>query len=592
VSVLTFLLVSYILLSISLYLIFKKTDVNPIKGLIPGVNFIEWCKLIGRKPIYALWLLFPIVNIFIFCGMAVDLVRSFKKYKFIHTAVAVLYAPAIFAWIATNKDEHYDEPTLPKEKAYAFELEQAKQSNDNLAYNRLLKDNPYKKSAPREWVESIFFAVFAAAFIRMFLIEAYVIPTPSMEGSQLVGDFLFVSKAHYGIRTPMTIAMVPLLHNVIPGIKKESYLKKPQLPYKRLPAIEEIDKMEPIVFNWPVGDSVFLTNSRSYSHEMVANMAKSGRWASDPQLRPMWNNKDFRVRPIDKKDHYIKRCVATPGDSLQVINGQIFINGEAQDNPSQMQLQTIIVLPEGVLASDIEKLDLFDRNHKVAGTVKDFMYVYLTADEREQVKAKFPAAKVFPYVDGFFNKDLLDASGLVDSLGLSKRYRFSQGAPNLVEMQLSPEEYKVFQEWPNFEQLQREDPYRNLFPQNTKESRNWTIDNYGPIYIPKAGETVVVTPQNLGFYSRIINVYENNDLKVERGRVFINGVQTTQYTFKQDYFWAMGDNRHNSEDSRTWGFVPEDHIVGKPLFIWFSLRNGRLFDGIRFNRIFKGADVR
>lgn len=591
-SVLIFLVVSYILLSISLFILFKKTDVNPVKGLIPGVNFVEWCKLIGRKPIYALWLLFPIVNIFIFCGMAVDLVRSFKKYKFVHTAAAVLYAPAIFTWLGINEEERYDAPTLPKEKAYALELEQAKQNNDNLAYNRLMKDNPYKKSAPREWVESIFFAVFAAAFIRMFLIEAYVIPTPSMEGSQLVGDFLFVSKAHYGIRTPMTIAMVPLLHNIIPGIKKESYLKKPQLPYKRLPALEEIDKMEPIVFNWPVGDSVFLTNSRSYSHAMVAEMASTGRWPGDPQLRPMWNKKDFRVRPIDKKDHYIKRCVATPGDNLEVINGQIFINGQAQENPSQLQLQTMIFLPTGVLASDIEKLDFFDRDHKSAGSNSSFMIAYLTADERAQVKEKFPEAKVFQYVDAFFNKDLLDASGIVDSLELRKQYQVSTAEANLVEMRLSPEELKQFQALPNYKQLRRPDPYRSLFPQNTEQSKFWTVDNYGPVYIPKAGEEVVVTPQNIGFYSRIINVYENNDLKIERGRVFINGEQTTKYTFKQDYYWAMGDNRHNSEDSRAWGFVPADHIVGKPLFIWFSLRNGRLFDGIRFKRIFKGADVR
>lgn len=590
-SVLLFLIISYILLSISLYLLFKKTDVSPIKGLIPGVNFVEWCNLIGRRPIYALWLLFPIVNIFIFCGMAVDLVRSFKKYEFIHTAIAVLYAPAAFFWLASS-DANYDAPTLPKEKEYAKQLEEAKEKNDNLAYSRLMKNNPYKKSAPREWVESIFFAVFAAAFIRMFLIEAYVIPTPSMEGSQLVGDFLFVSKAHYGIRTPMTIAMVPLLHNVIPFLNKESYLKKPQLPYYRFPAIEEIDRLEPIVFNWPVGDSVFVTSSRPYSYDMVAQMQKTGNFADDPELRAKWNRKEFRVRPIDKKDHYIKRCTAVAGDTLQVINSQIFVNGKQQANPSQMQLQTMILLPQGILPSDITKLDFFNRNHKYVGGDNGRMFTYLTESEREEVKQTFPETKVFNFIVAFFNKDVLDAGGFIDSLNLNKKYQVKELGPNLVSLSLSPEEMEFFQNLPNYEALKHPNPYQSLFPQNTKSTEDWTIDNYGPIYIPKKDAEVLITPQNLGFYRRIINVYENNDLKVERGRVFINGEQTAKYKFKQNYYWAMGDNRHNSEDSRTWGYVPEDHIVGKPLFIWFSLRNGRLFDGIRFNRIFKGADVR
>ncbi|WP_235296226.1 S26 family signal peptidase [Portibacter marinus] len=586
-SILIFLIISYILLSISLYFVFKKAGVEAIKGLIPGVNFVEWCKLIGRQPIYALWLLFPIVNIFIFCGMAVDLVRSFRKYKFIHTAIAVLYAPAIFFYIGLKEEEQYDAPTLPKEKAYAEKLEEAKRNNDNLAYNRLMKDNPYKKSAPREWVESIFFAVFAAAFIRMFLIEAYVIPTPSMEGTQMVGDFLFVSKAHYGIRTPMTIAMVPLLHNVIPGLGTESYLEKPQLPYYRLPALEEIDRMEPIVFNWPVGDSIFLT-SRSYSYAMVQDIAKNN-FRADPALKPLWERQEFRTRPVDKKDHYIKRCVAIPGDTLQIINSQIYINGEKQPNPPFMQLRTLILLPEGMLASDVLKLDLFDLDTKVADRSSNYIIAYLNESEREEVKALNPELKVFPYMEQLVKMKEFEATGLRDSLKLGRQ--IIPVSPTLYNIRLSDDQYDALYDHPMAETFIDKTYSRDLFPQNTEISRDWTVDNYGPIYIPKAGDEVVITPQNLGFYQRIINVYENNDLKVERGRVYINGEQTSKYTFKQNYYWAMGDNRHNSEDSRVWGYVPEDHIVGKPLFIWFSLKNGRLFDGIRFNRIFRGADA-
>ena len=221
-------------------MLFPKAGVDAVKGLIPGVNFVEWCKIIGQKPAHALWLLFPIVNIFIFAAMAVDMVRSFGKLQFKHTAAAVIYAPAAFFKIATNPNDKYLGPTLKREAEYAQSIADAKANNDQYKLKQLEEKNPYKKSQAREWVESIVFAVFAASFIRMFLIEAYVIPTPSMEGSLNVGDFLFVSKAHYGIRTPMTIAMIPLLHNQIPFINKESYLKNPALPYKRLPALEKI----------------------------------------------------------------------------------------------------------------------------------------------------------------------------------------------------------------------------------------------------------------------------------------------------------------------------------------------------------------
>lgn len=592
-SVLIFLIVSYILLSISLFLLFKKTDVDPIKGLIPGVNFAEWCKLIGRKPIYALWLLFPIVNIFIFCGMAVDLVRSFKHYSFPSSAGAVIYAPAKFTMMAMDSETKYDAPTLPKEKAYAQSLLEAKEKNDVLAYNKLLKESPYTKSAPREWTESIVFAVFAAAFIRMFLIEAYVIPTPSMEGSLLVGDFLFVSKAHYGIRTPMTIAMVPLLHNTIPGIKKESYLKKPQLPYYRLPAIEEIDRLEPIVFNWPVGDSVFLTNQRSYSYAMVQNMAKTQGWPGDPLLKQQWAEQDFRVRPIDKKDHYIKRCTAVAGDSLQVINSQVYVNGEKQENPSQLQLQTMIVLPKGMLMADLKKLDAFSRDHKLGGNNGETIIAYLTESEREEVQALNPEIQIYPYIDVLVKKDQFEETGLVDSLNIRLgQYQVSNNGGNVGFLRLSHEQSAQLRAHPQYADFKFKDPNRSMFPQDTEESAEWTVDNYGPIYIPKKDTEVIITPKNIGFYSRVIGTYEGNSLELKRGRVFINGEQTNKYKFKQNYYWAMGDNRHNSEDSRVWGFVPEDHIVGKPLFVWFSLRNGRLFDGIRFKRIFQKGDVR
>jgi signal peptidase I len=516
VSILIFLIVSYILLSISLYLLFPKAGVPAVKGLIPGVNFVEWCKIIGRKPSHALWLLFPIVNIFIYCSMAVDMVRSFDKLKFWHSAIAVIYAPAIFSAIALSKKDKYVGAILPREAAYKHQIAEAMKSNKPRQVEKLMKSNPYHKSTIREWAEAIVFAVFAAAFIRMFLLEAYKIPTPSMEGSLLVGDFLFVSKAHYGIRTPMTVAMFPLLHNTIPIFGGESYMEKPALPYYRLPALESIDRNEPIVFNWPVGDSVYLSPSRSYTAFQVKTNPDAANDVAGAKLI---------TRPIDKKDHYIKRCIAIPGDSLEIRDRQVYINGVAAENPANMQFM-YQVASEG-----------------------------LNWDRVADLGIKVPQNKVFPYFLSEKQVGILkemDPSLQIQSIDMSK-----------------------------FSSL--------LFPFDEKNYGDWTVDNYGPVYIPKKGATVQLTPESIAFYRRIIDVYENNDYKEENGQYIINGVPATTYTFKQDYYWAMGDNRHNSEDSRAWGYVPHDHIVGKPLFIWFSTKDGNISNGINWNRIFTSA---
>jgi len=275
-------------------------------------------------------LLIPILNIFIFCGMAVNLVRSFGRYGFGDSALAVICAPVIFYLISKKDSDKYLGPNVTMERDYMDEMKKAEKAGDKKKLERLISKNPYKKSFLREWTESIVFAVFAAAFIRMFLIEAFVIPTPSMEGSLLVGDFLFVSKASYGIRTPMTIAMVPLLHNRVPGLGTESYFRKPCLKYNRLPAFEEIDRNKPIVFNWPVGDSVYITSQRSYT---VGQARRSDGAIPDRELWQKVKKEDYVVRPIDKKDHYIKRCIALPGDSIQIIDRQVYVNGKKSKEP-------------------------------------------------------------------------------------------------------------------------------------------------------------------------------------------------------------------------------------------------------------------
>ncbi len=515
------------LLSISLYLLFPKAGVDAVKGLIPGINFMEWCKLIGRKPAYALWLLVPIVNIFIFCGMAVDLVRSFKLYQYKDTVGAVAYAPAKFFSMAKNEAIQYDAPTLPKEKAYAEAIANAIKSDNTYELKKLQENNPYKKSTAREWAESLFFAVFAAAFIRMFLIEAYVIPTPSMEGSLNVGDYLFVSKAHYGIRMPQTVAMIPLLHNRIPGLNTESYLKSPSLEYKRLPAITNVKRNDPFVFNWPAGDSVYITPTRSYSVDQV----RRSPGINDPGLAKLVRKKDFVVRPMDKTDFYIKRAVALPGDKLEIRSRTLYINDKEAEKPKHLQYSYTVNIPSGINLSKLEEWEIDEGDWSSPPGNGKTVRMFLDAKQAEQLKSLDPSVKVIV-----------------------------QGAQS-----------------------------GGLFP-NTKASRGWSVDDYGPLNVPAAGQTVDLTMDNLPMYRRIIGVYEHNELAIQNGQIMINGEVATSYTFKQDYYWAMGDNRHASEDSRMWGFVPADHIVGKPLFIWFSTREGNIFNGINWSRIFRSAN--
>ncbi len=586
-----FLILSYILLSISLYLLFPKANVQAVKGLIPGVNFYEWSKLIGKKPITALWLLFPIVNIFTFVGMAVDLARSFGKTSFLDSALSVIYAPAMFFKLYTDKSAVYSGPVLQQEADFHRQLEEAKKSGDTYKFNNLLKQNPYQKSALREWVESIVFAVFAAAFIRMFLIEAFVIPTSSMEGSLNVGDYLFVSKAHYGIRTPMTIAMFPLLHNTIPVVGSESYLKKPSLGYHRLPALEKIEKGKPIVFNWPVGDSVYFTSTRSYFIGQVPDAIASG----DMELAQKVKDGDLRVRPVDKKDHYIKRCVAVAGDTLVVKDRQIYINGQAQKNPKNIQFRYFVrTSPNfgvnvkkftdwGISQEDLASFEVIYLDSVQLSTIQKaaagVTFEYLK--NQPQTSAADKAYRIMNVTNVNALVQTLETTGLRNKVGLM--YLMVLNAEQI-------EKLKTYDKAVAFSVLDNESNNDRLFPFDRKHY-NWSIDNYGPIWIPKAGVTIKIDTANIAMYKRIIGVYENNKLEVSNGKIMINGKAVNEYTFKQNYYWAMGDNRHNSEDSRMWGFVPEDHIVGKPLFIWFSTKEGSMSKGINWNRIFKSASV-
>ncbi len=521
-TVLIFLLVSYILLSISLYFLFPKAGVDAVKGLIPGVNFVEWCKIIGRKPIHALWLLFPIVNIFVYAGMCVDMMYSFGKKDFLDSFLAVVYAPFAFYKLAKDDKEKYKVAAFQDAKDYKLKLEEAEKSGDKYALKKLQKNNPYEKSVGREWGEAVIFAVFAAAFIRMFLIEAYKIPTGSMEGSLLIGDFLFVSKAHYGIRTPETIAMIPLLHNRIPIIDRESYLEVPSIPSVRLPALESIAHNKPIVFNYPEGDSVYVIPGRTYSIHDTRRNASLKREIDKRRIR-------LDTRPVDKRDHYIKRCIAMPGDSLQIKATQVYINGVAAENPTNLQFK-YIMQANGVNVNMNKLIEWGISKQYDIETFQGQTILTLNQAEVDKVKSLDPKISL---------KKVGNVAG-------------------------------------------------NSFP-HSEISKNWTVDDFGPIWIPKKGATTKLTSENIALYQRIIEIYEGNTFSRKGNSFIINGQETDSYTFKQDYYWGMGDNRHSSEDSRYWGYVPHDHIVGKPLFIWFSTKDGNMGNGINWSRIFSGA---
>jgi len=528
VGILIFLIVYYVLTSITLQKLFVKAGEEGWKALVPGLNFVVWSKLIGRQAWWPVLLLLPIVNIFIWSGMCVDLVRSFGQYSFKDSFLAVVAAPFAFFQIGKDPKAKYLGQTLKLERAYAEKIRLAEEGEDKYKLKKLVANNPYKKSSGREWAEAIIFAVFAATFIRMFLIEAYVIPTSSMEGSLLVGDFLFVSKAHYGIRTPQTIIQVPLVHNTVPVIGSESYLHNPKLDLARLQAIENIDRNEAVVFNFPEGDSVYVTPGRTYSVYQTRRMSVNDRRRIERY--------GLRTRPIDKMDHYIKRCVGVPGDKFEIRDRMIYINDAPGVQPEGVQYSYIVKSPGATLnEKKLKELGLSTEDINRGNPVRaDINELVMTNTEVEKVK------------------------------GLDKNITIEH-----VQQGYNPREF---------------------FPQDPTHFPKWNNDNYGPMTIPKAGSTIELSPANIALYRRIIEIYEGpNEVAVKNNKVYINGSEVTNYEFKMDYYWMMGDNRHRSEDSRFWGFVPQTHVVGKPLFIWFSTVEGNLFNGIRWNRLFSSA---
>ncbi len=537
---------------IGLYGVFKKAGHDaPWKSFVPVLGMMEWMKIIGHKAWRGLLVYVPIIGIFIGAGAMVSTSNSFGRFSFLEHFFAVAFAPFYLLFLGFKKEEQFRYQAVVELQKYKEELKTATKNNDKLKLAKLAQ-SPFHKGGIREWSEAIIFAVFAATFIRMFLIEAYTIPTSSMESSLMTGDFLFVSKTSYGVRIPRTPLQLPLLHNKIPSTKSESYSKMIHWGYNRLGSTSKIKNNDPVVFNLPDGDKIVYPVHRNYEkfekgygryeyNFYMDNFVRNS--VGDPRFKltkeELDNPQFFKVveRPVDRRDHYIKRCLAIPGDELEIKNRQVYINGQPLDNPKNIQFRYQIVLDPAKGEISRAKLvemgiNLQDLNH---GEVAPNIRMYnLNEEQAEKIR------------------------------GFDAVISCEKAPVNQNDARVFPKDPANFQ---------------------------WTIDDFGPIVMPKKGTSVPISKENIALYKRIIEVYEENDLEIGSNYIKINGEVATSYTFKMDYYWMMGDNRHNSEDSRYWGFVPEDHIVGKPLFIWFSLKNGIMGEegGINWGRMFSGA---
>ena len=378
-----------------------------------------------------------------------------------------------------------------------------------------------------DWLDAIIFAVIVVTFINIFFFQAFKIPSSSMESTLYTGDHLFVSKLAFGPKIPQTPLTVPFTHNVIFG--HESYSTLIQNDYRRLKGFRHVRRGDCVVFNFPNGDTVLTRFPAEDYYAWVRNAGKE---------YTITNGGPVKVRPMDKEDHYVKRCVAIPGDSLEVRDGLVYINGQKQEVYPGVQLSCKVVTKgQEINPKTLEKLGLNMSELAFDSDLPGYPAMPLTAKMLEKVKGYSSVVSVEPNLDVY------------------------------------PPDYP--------------DSYLSLFP--FTENFKWTRDYYGPVWIPEKGASVKLTLENLPLYERIISSYEGNKLRVTAdGKILIGGKEASSYTFKQDYYFMMGDNRHNSLDSRYWGFVPEDHIVGRPSLIWLSTDASRSFpDNIRWRRFFK-----
>ena len=510
--------------------LYKIAGFHSWQALIPVYNAYILMKIIRRPTWWVLLLFIPTINLIMFIVIWVETLRSFGWNSLKNNALVIITLGLYVYTLNYSKNQKY----IPSR-------------------------NLQQRTNFGETVGSILFAIVAATIVHNYVIQPYIIPTGSLEKSLLIGDFLFVSKFHYGARVPMTAVSFPMVHDTIPILKIRSYLKKPQFPYLRLPGIKKIKRNEIVVFSWPA-DTV-----------------------------RQFFVKEKRVdKPIDKKSNYVKRCVGVPGDTLEIIDGLVFTNGSKNVLPERAKVQYIHYA--------YSKKGVSSRKLGAEG-YSDYTRLYKIENINEQ-----SYKQILPYIIGRKGNTREDFKVITESKGLPSKVIYKTGlkVSEILELKkeitLTLREAETLRKLPGIDSVVRRInkinvPNEAFFP--NKIPFDWNEDNFGPIVIPKKGMTVELNRKNLSLFKKIIGEYEDNILELTPSGVKINGISSAKYTFKKDYYWMMGDNRHKSEDSRFWGFVPDDHIVGKPVFIWFSIKG--INDGIknwkiRWDRVFTTVD--
>ena len=426
-----------------------------------------------------------------------------------------------------------------------------------------------------EWVDAIGFALVAVWVINTFFFQNYQIPTSSLEKSLLVGDFLLVSKMSYGTRSPMTPLSFPLAQHTLPILNTKSYIDKPQVDYQRFKGTGTIERGNIVVFNYPAGDTVALKKQDQDYYSLVKTTL-GGREAVDKIYG------DVVYRPVDRRENYVKRAVGLPGETLQIIDDQVYIDGNKIAEPKNMELSYYIQTDGTQLSSKVLE--------DIGVSKDDYPSQNRTYDLRSSNPESFQMDSLRYSQLGFVSKN--KNFGIVYEINSLTREMVNKLKAKPFILGVNPIKEQI-QENVVLDNGQTLDYYPFYYPINYKTG--WTRSDYGPIWIPKKGSTITFDKDvdyKVATYERAIKNYEGNDFEYRDGKVYINGKQVDSYTFKFDYYFMMGDNRHNSADSRSWGFVPEDHIVGKPLFVWLSLDKDKgWFDGkIRWNRIFTSAE--
>jgi signal peptidase I len=404
------------------------------------------------------------------------------------------------------------------------------------------KDKTLRKTA--EWVDAILFALVAVYLINTFFFQNYKIPTSSLEKSLLVGDFLFVSKMSYGPRSPMTPLSFPLAQHTIPVINTKSYIECPQWEYKRLKGFGNVKLNDIVVFNFPVGDTVPEKVSNPDYYTLVHIYGRDYVW-NNPAIFGK-----IGYRPVDRRENYVKRAVGLPGDTLQIIGGDIYRNGQKEQPIKTLQNNYLVETSSAISDRTFESLNV-------------------SKDDKNLLNQEKQGEAILNFLG--YQRNALGAYNYVYRIPLTaEALDRVRSFRNVITVKKEPAD--IFS--------------GSLFPLGN--DYGWTRDDYGPIWIPKKGVTIPINTDNLPLYEHIIRNYERNKLEVRGNRIFINDQPAQEYTFKMDYYWMMGDNRHNSADARSWGFVPEDHIVGKPIFIWLSLDKDKNFlSAVRWDRILK-----